>query len=401
MPFTLPHLPTELLEMIAIALAGDFAQAYSEEGKVICALRSTCREVRDKLDTKFFSTYFTSRYLWLEERKLAELDIISQRPDLAQRVTELSVICNADPEGLGDVFEAGRSLIAPGGLARTLAASLGRLENLDSLEFTDASSDKPPPPGNGHDVSSTFTAVMLALEPCKCNLKSLLFHSHTKQASEWRIVGMPDPRTLLCLAPSLLMLERLDLSIFCAPILTNKVLSGTKIGSELAVALGRCTQLKELSLRMLFTTEASEAFGMLAPTLELPKLRHFQLYVSSCTISDLSMFLLRNALSLRHLSLENIVFHQSRPTNFTSLLDIMLKHLSLATIEARHLSMYATDGNSRRTTICFPGLSEVFWYEQPGDDDFVIIDTFLMLEGAEGLHTELAQSKNCVTYTLL
>ncbi|KAK5756640.1 hypothetical protein LTS12_013230 [Elasticomyces elasticus] len=359
MPFTLPHLPTELLEMIAIALAGDFAQAYSEEGKVICALRSTCREVRDKLDTKFFSTYFTSRYLWLEERKLAELDIISQRPDLAQRVTELSVICNADPEGLGDVFEAGRSLIAPGGLARTLAASLGRLENLDSLEFTDASSDKPPPPGNGHDVSSTFTAVMLALEPCKCNLKSLLFHSHTKQASEWRIVGMPDPRTLLCLAPSLLMLERLDLSIFCAPILTNKVLSGTKIGSELAVALGRCTQLKELSLRMLFTTEASEAFDTL----------------QECHLGSLS------------------IAGDDR-TAIPDLLSVLQEKLRLKRVTLSRL-------NTKHETFVFSGMGKTMWWDTSGEEEWITVfhsDEYVELDGYDEVQDGLAQARKCVTY---
>ncbi|KAK5697574.1 hypothetical protein LTR97_007712 [Elasticomyces elasticus] len=401
MPFTLAHLPTELLEMIATALAGDFAQAYSEEGKVICTLRSTCREARDKLDTKFFSTYFTSRYLWLEERKVAELDTISQRPDLADRLTELSVVCKADPGDLNDAFEAGQSLVAPGGVARTLGAILGRLKNLESLDFVDAANDKLPPAGPGHDVSSTFTALMLALGLCKRSVKDMCFHSDDSQSSRWRVVGLPDPRTLLCLAPSLAMLERLDLSTFCAPILTNKVLSGTRIGSELAVALGRCTQLKELSLRMLYTNEASEAFGTLASTLELPRLRYFKLYVSSCTISDLNIFLLRNAVSLRHLNLENVVFLPDSSTTFTSLLDMMLKHLSLTTIEVRHLRIYATDGSGHRIAIGFPGLSEVFWYEEPDDDDFTIVETFLDLEGAEGLHTELTQMKTCVTYTLL
>ncbi|KAK3643352.1 hypothetical protein LTR56_010308 [Elasticomyces elasticus] len=396
MPFTLARLPTELLEMIAMALAGDFAQAYSEEGQVICRLRSTCREALDKLDTKFFSTYFASRDLWLDQRKLAELDLISQRPELADRITELTVFCQADSDDIDDAFEAGRSLIAPGGTASTLTVTLRRLANLGSLEFVDMATEETPPLATSHNIGSSFAAVMLALESCKCTLRSLASIADT---SPWRVVGMLEARTLLCLSPSLAMLERLDLSILCAPTLTGKAANGLKKGSELAIALQRCPQLKNLSLRLLFAPEASVAFAALASMLILPKLQSFQLWQSSCTMNDLGIFLLNHAATVRNLSLTTVVFHGGSPAAVTDLLDLMQKSMTLNTIEVSHLKMCATNGYEHTATIGFPGINQVMFGPEPEADDFMFIDTFLLLERAEGLNEELAQMKECVVYT--
>ncbi|KAK5723993.1 hypothetical protein LTR17_013742 [Elasticomyces elasticus] len=401
MPFTLAHLPTELLEMIATALVGEFAHAYSAEGQVICTLRSTCREARDKLDTKFFSTYFTSRYFWLEERKLAELDAISQRPNLADRLTELSVVCKADPGDLADAFEAGRSLIAPGGIAKSLTVILQRLPNLRSLEFLDVAPERVPPVQISLDVSSTFAAVMLALEFCTCTVKRIRFLADDldNADAEWRVVGMPEARTLLCLSPSLAMLEYLDLSIVCAPMLKSNAVNALKTGSELAIALRRCSRLKTLVLRMLYAHESLLAFGALASAVDLPGLQSFQLNETSCTVHDLGIFLLRNAASLRHLSLENVSFEPSSPAVFTNLLSLAHDSLKLTKIEASQLTLCAQDGSGKLTMVGFPPMTEAFCDDDPDEDDFLFVGTKLLLEGTEGLQTGLAQMKACVTYT--
>ncbi|KAK4951176.1 hypothetical protein LTR10_010148 [Elasticomyces elasticus] len=326
---------------IAVALAGDCAQAYSEEGPVICRLRSTCREARDKLDTKFLSTYFSTGYIWLEEHKIAELDAISQRPDLVDRLTEIRVVCEVDPEDLDDAFEAGRSIIAPGGSAENPVTILGRLRNLEALEFIDISSDQTLPPGVNHDIGSTFAAVMLALE------------------------------------------------------------IGRKTGLELAIALQKCTQLKELSLRMLFTDEACLGFGALSSTIHLPTLQNFQLYESSCTVSDLGVLLMKTAATLRRLSLVTVLFSQSSSAAFTGLLDLMQKNMKLEFIELSSLKLCATEDVGHPLGIGFAGMAELYDddVDDVEDEGFVIVGTLMSIEGVEGLHAGLAQMKACVLYT--
>ncbi|KAK5745267.1 hypothetical protein LTR17_001428 [Elasticomyces elasticus] len=414
MPFTLVHLPVELLEMIALALTAESDTVLSDEEQIIFQLRLVCREARNKLETKFFYTYFTDRHLWLDDRKLAELDRLSQRADLADRVKRLLVIGRPDPDNVGDTFTLGRSMVAPSGVAASLSQILPRLKNLRELKFTDTMRGDTTSSDRGHNVGSAFAAVLLATESCKCTITALEFSSNNVR--EWRVVGIPDARSMLFLSPSLAGLERLHLSILCAPYLAKAstkyssqasnvyeskltVSSGSETGYELALALGRCTQLKDLSLRMLFTAEATTAFAAPASTLRLPELQKFELSTSSCTADTLGQFLLNHASGLRHLSLLDIKFRRTSPVMLTSMLDLLRKSLELHTFEAEHLRIYAGDGNKLFSAISFPALDHVYWHEDTSRDDYIVVRTQTSIHGVESVRHGLAQMKDCVAFT--
>ncbi|KAK5676561.1 hypothetical protein LTS10_010862 [Elasticomyces elasticus] len=400
MPFTLTHLPTELLEMVATALMLDDTPNHSAEGLIICSLRATCREARNKLETQFLYQYFTSRYLLLEPGKLAELDSIASRPHLADRVKTLLIVCESDSGKLDEAFEVGRCITAPGGVASMLSHILTRFKNLEKLEFSDTGTEGqfPVPTQRGHNVTTTFVAVMLALEGCECAIKTLAFLSLV--ASTWRVVGVPDARSLLCLSPSLATLEYIDLTIVGAPYLSDQELNGSQTGAELAIALQRCTGLKRLLLRMLSAPEALAAFAAFASRVHLRNLSHFTLYESSCDDSDLRLFLYKHASTLRHLKLTQFNFNRSTPGIFNNMLDFIRTSLHLTSVDAELLTIRDEDRNGQWFNLAFPEVEEVTYTESDEEEeDYVFVDRSLSLNSAEEVWSGLGSMKQCVVYT--
>ncbi|KAK4951178.1 hypothetical protein LTR10_010150 [Elasticomyces elasticus] len=395
---SLVSLPLEVLEMIV---------DMPTEGQrdLISCLRSTCREVQQKLDKFFSKAYFTVRYVYLDELKLREVCALSNVPLLATQVKTLMVIYRPAKDAKYLAFHVGDGRLT----WNDFDLALQRLVNLKQIVFKDTTVHEATEDhrvGSARfqavDISIAFATFMLAFQRRKIRLKAIHFYCYggCSDLHCLRSVRLDDTAILLRLDSTLANLELLRIRLL--PTVASPWISGdagTKAGNDLGAALQRCPELKDLVLRCSIGAGALTAIHQLASAVSLPKLQNFTLSNSPCTVEDLMLFFTQHRATLRRCVLHTVFMGEDDPNCFRDLLEFIGERMNFSKLGLAQLGIghFLVDFIPMYCTIA---MYEFNWADNSDPEGWILVNVkrSVLLEGHQEVQSGLARMQQCLTF---
>ena len=299
---SLQSLPAELLDAVSF-----FCTAENDR-KTLLHLRATYHDLRAGAQSLWLQKYFSLRKLSFTAKKIFELRVLSSRPELAEAVKTIEIVCEDDPELFDfDQMSNASSISAFTKYLPLLTLAFENLKNLKNVKFSPLQRNQAGDNvRNEHriiDCSDTFVVTMFALQACDIRPTSICGTDHDVEGFDFGIIPS---RTLPQLQYCFSELKVLDLSFPELKAKQERHVDALDVAMQFSTALSRMSNLTELNLGLIKSARGGEMIGKMAETVFLPCLKKVLIQDPRCSTEMLERFLVKHAGTLRSCTLGNI-----------------------------------------------------------------------------------------------